>query len=123
LLVRNEFYQENTEQNRGEYKGWRLYLTANGDWVKISRSGNWSQWQAEGEAWGCGCSAEPNEMVDDFGGYVETLTDAEVAKFDFSKLLDCLAKSMTDMCAKLPKRLGKLKARATVAQQIVEALR
>ncbi len=127
LLVRDEFDRENTDQNRGEYTGWRLYLTAGGDWVKIRRSGNWSQWQGEGEAWGCGCSAESNEMGDDYGadvgGYVKTLTDAEVAKLDFSKLLDCLAKSMTDMCSKLPERFGKLKARATVAQQIVEAVR
>jgi hypothetical protein len=128
LLVRDEFGTENTDQNRGNYTGWRLYLTAAGEWVKIKRNGNWSQWQGEGQGWGCGCSAESNDMGDDYGadmgGYVKTMTDTEVAKANvFDKLLAGLAKSMTDMCSKLPERYGKLKARAELAQRTVEALK
>ena len=128
LLVRDEFDSENTDQNRGNYTGWRLYLTANGEWLKIKRDGNWSQWQGEGEGWGCGCSAESNEMGDDYGadmgGYVKILTDEQVAAQNvFEKLLEGLAKSMADMCTKLPERFGKLKARAELAQRTVEALK
>jgi len=128
LLVRDEFGSENTDQNRGNYTGWRLYLTANGEWLKIRRDGNWSQWQGEGEGWGCGCSAESNDMGDDYGadmgGYVKTLTDEQVAAQNvFGKLLEGLAKSMTDMCTKLPERFGKLKARAELAQRTLEALK
>ena len=128
LLVRDEFDRENTDQNRGSYTGWRLYLTAGGEWVKIKRGGNWSQWQGEGEGWGCGCSAESNEMGDDYGadmgGYVKILTDEQVAVQNvFEKLLEGLAKSMADMCTKLPERFGKLKARAELAQRTVEALK
>lgn len=128
LLVRDEFGSENTDQNRGNYTGWRLYLTANGEWLKIRRDGNWSQWQGEGEGWGCGCSAESNDMGDDYGadmgGYVKTLTDEQVAAQNvFGKLLEGLAKSMTDMCTKLPERFGKLKGRAELAQRTLEALK
>jgi hypothetical protein len=121
LLVRDEFGTENTDQDRGNYTGWRLYLTAAGEWVKIKRDGNWSQLHGEGEGWGCGCSAESNDMM---GGYVKTMTDTEVAKANvFEKLLAGLATSMTDMCSKLPERYGKLKARAELAQRTVEALK
>lgn len=127
LMVRDEFDRENTDQNRGNYTGWRLYLTAAGEWIKIKRDGNWSQWQGEGEGWGCGCSAESNEMGDDYGadvgGYVKTLTDEDVAKANvFEKLLEGFAKSMTDMCSKLPERYGKLRVRAELAQRTIEAL-
>jgi len=124
LLVRDEFDSQNTDQHRGNYTGWRLYLTAGGEWVKIMRDGNWSQWQGAGEEWGCGCSAENNDS-DDYGdGYVKTMTDEEVAKTNvFEKLLAGFAKSMTDMCTKLPERYGKLKARAELAQRAVEALK
>ena len=58
------------------------------------------------------------------GGYIQTMTDTEVAKANvFEKLLAGLAKSMTDMCSKLPERYGKLKARAELAQRTVEALK
>lgn len=127
LLVCDEFDTENTDQNRGNYTGWRLYLTANGEWLKIKRDGNWSRREG-GEGWGCGCSAESNEMGDDYGadmgGYVKTLTDEQVAAQNvFEELLEGLAKSMGDMCTKLPERFGKLKARAELAQRTVEALK
>lgn len=128
LLVRDEFDRENTDQNRGQYTGWRLYLTQSGEWLKIKRDGNWSQWQGEGQEWGCGCSAQSNEMGDDYGadigGYVKTLTDEQVAQQNiFEKLLEGLAKSMADMCSKLPERYGKLQARAELARRTVEALK
>ena len=50
------------------------------------------------------------------------LTDEEVAKANvFEKLLAGLAKSMTDMCSKLPERYDKLKARAELAQRVIAA--
>ena len=39
----------------------------------------------------------------------------------FEKLLAGLAKSMTDMCSKLPERYDKLKARAELAQRVIAA--
>lgn len=128
LLVRDEFDSENTDQNRGNYTGWRLYLTAGGEWIKIKRDGNWSQWQGEGEGWGCGCSAESNEMGDDFaadmGGYIKSLTDEQVAKANvLAELLAGLAKSMGDMCQKLPERYNKLKARGEMAKRTLESLK
>ena len=122
LLVCDEFGTENTDQNRGNYTGWRLYLTQSGEWLKISRDGNWSQWQGEGEEWGCGCSA--NDYGADIGGYVNTLTDEEIAKQNiFEEIMEGLSKCMANMCSKLPERFGKLKARAELAQRTVEALK
>ena len=103
LLVRDEFGSENTDQNRGNYTGWRLYLTANGEWIKIRRDGTWSQWQGEGEGWGCGCSAESNEMGDDYGadmgGYVNSLTDEEVAQRTSSRNCWRASRSLWLTCA------------------------
>jgi hypothetical protein len=128
LLVLDEFDSRNHsgDQNRGEYTGYRLYLTSGGEWVKIKRTGNWSRWQGEGEGWGCGVSAG-SDTGDEYDeapvGYVKTLTDEQVARFEVGKILDRLGKSMADMCAKLPERYGKLKARAELARRIVEALK
>jgi hypothetical protein len=124
LLVRDEFDEESTEEFRGAYTGWRLYLTAGGEWLKIKRDGNWSQWQGESQGWGCGVSALSYEMEDhDMGGCITTLTDEEVARGNgMEAVLACLSKSMADMCVKLPERYGKLKARAELAQRTVEAL-
>src|SRR3982751_6786391 len=65
LLVVDDFDEENTDQNSGEYTGTRLYLTEFGGWLKIRRTGTWSHWQGSPCSWGCGESAHPDG--DDFG--------------------------------------------------------
>ncbi len=123
LLVVDEFGKENYagDQNRGEYTGYRIYLTQTGEWLKIKRSGSWSQWQGEGEGWGCGCSAtDSGEYDEQFGGYVKTLSDEQmVGKLE--DVLEGLGRSMSDMSEKLPERYAKLKARAELAQRVMGA--
>ena len=51
LLCYDSFSTERPhDQNRGIYTGERLWLTAGG-WVRVARSGDWSQWQGSSRSW------------------------------------------------------------------------
>ncbi len=121
------------DQNRGTYRGKRLFLTDAGEWLEITRSGSWSRWQGEGEGWACG-DVDWDDNSDDesadqyessgYDGGIETLTDAEVAAhYNLDEVLEQLGKSMTVMCQKLPERFNRLKARAELSQRIVAGLK
>ena len=136
LLVDDDFSSNSSNQNSGQYTGTRLYLTESGEWLKIERSGHWSNWQGTPCSWGCGVSASPNDSdnheydyaIEQSGedvqrGYVKTLSDERVAaQHDISEMLSGLTKSMTETCEKLPQRYAKLKQRAELARNILEAL-
>jgi hypothetical protein len=136
LLCSDDFGTENArgDQNRGSFTGSRLYLTNDGEWLQITRDGSWSRWQGEGEGWACGdvdWDENPDESeryesipARDCAGSVMLLSDEEVARqYKLESLLEELGKTMTTLCEKLPERYGKLKARAELAQRIIDGLK
>jgi hypothetical protein len=96
-------------QNSGTYTGERLWLTEAGQWLEVSRTGEWSQWQGSSRSW---------------KGTVRVLCDAAVVTEYPDRLddiLEELGKSMAEMCSKLPARYSKLQARAELAQRVIAA--
>lgn len=123
LLAYSDFDQPNDTEFTGENRGWRLYLTERGEWLKITRIGRWSQWQGSPQWWSCGPDLDIPE-ADLSGADIRTLTDAEVAdQCVFSELLKDLGQSMAEMCKKVPERYNRLKANAELAQRTIEALK
>lgn len=121
------------DQNRGEYTGSRLYLTQNAEWLEIVREGSWSQWQGEGEGWNCGMLAGQHDddeydyyesQGESVGGSCDVVTDDYVAsEYNFADILDGLSKALKTMATKLPERMARLQERATLASQLLAALK
>jgi hypothetical protein len=128
LLCYDGFSSDHTDQNRGNQTGDRLYLTESGQWLRIERDGHWTQWQGEAQWWGCGVSAIPSdgryEDMDDTGGSIRVVTDAEVeAEYDVDDIVAQLAKSLGTLATKLPQRMTKLQQRVALASKLLEALK
>ena len=127
LLCSSNFRANQDGQNAGTLGGDRLYLTEHGTWLRIERTGYWSQWEGAPNHWGCGVSARgADEYTDEeqYGGSVREIGDAAVlAEYDVSDILHTLGESMAELCKKLPERFNRLKANAELAQRTVEALK
>ena len=126
LLAFDNFGSTNTDQNSGTYEGDKLYLLESGEWLRIERRGNWSQWQGSPDQWGCDADASPNE--EEYGlvrlGSVRILNDAEVAEeYDLNRIVEQLGKSLRTLAEKLPERMTRVKQRAELARKLIEGLR
>lgn len=98
-----------SDRNRGECYGCRLYLSQFGEWVETTRNGSWSNWQGEPQAW---------------TGSIAVLTDAEVAEqYHLDQIVEQLAESLKTLAEKLPERLQGVQKRATLASQLLAALK
>lgn len=121
------FDSKQTEQHGGVYTGSRLYLTADGRWAEITRTGSWSQWQGSTDRWECGYVVwddgfDRDSEVDD--GHVAFLSDEETAaQWKMKDILDGLAESLQTLSEKLPERLSGVRNRAALASQLLAALK
>jgi len=133
LLIVDGFDSARLDQNRGTRSGTRLYLTEFGEWLQITRTGAWTEWQGAANYWGCGVSAAPyadeyadagceDEYMPDserqLGGGVEIVSDHQVSeRYELATILGQLGAGMAELIKKLPARYNKLKARAELAAQ------
>ena len=126
LLAFDNFGSTNTDQNSGTYEGDKLYLLESGEWLRIERRGNWSQWQGSPDQWGCDADASPNE--EEYGlvqlGSVRILNDAEVqTEYPLSGVVEELGKSLKTLAEKLPARMVKVQQRTNLASQLLAGLK
>ena len=126
LLAFDNFSSTNTDQNSGTYEGDKLYLLESGEWLRIERGGNWSQWQGSPDQWGCDADASPNE--EEYGlvrlGSVRILNDAEVqTEYPLSGVVEELGKSLKTLAEKLPARMVKVQQRTNLASQLLAGLK
>lgn len=129
LKAYDGFDHPHTSQNTGHNTGDRLYLLETGEWLRIERTGHWSQWQGSSQAWACGAGiidrgefdGSPDESD---GGSVQIRTDAEVeAEYNLEDIVSELAKSLKTLAEKLPARMNRLQQRVALATQLLEALK
>jgi len=126
LLAFDAFGESFTSHNEGAYTGEKLYLAGGtnpaGGWVEIARHGRWTRWLGSPSYWTCdGSFANGRNFVDqeDRHAYgVRWMTE-----YDVERLAERLAKSLTDLAAKLPERLAKKRALATTLADAVEAMK
>jgi hypothetical protein len=142
LKVYDGFEQPNTTQNTGSNTGDRLYLLETGEWLRIERTGSWSQMQGATQEWSCGpgildrgyddpslrelrdvAASEGYTDPEHGSGSIRTVTDAEVeAEYPFDEILTELAKSLKTLQEKLPARMTKVQQRVALASQLLAAL-
>lgn len=127
LLAVDNFESPNTDRNRGLRSGYRIYLLETGEWLRIERDGNWSQWQGEPEEWACGegitFAAEEYDISNSNGGSIRVISDAEVTAGDsFEVIIKGLAKELGEMRTKLPERLTRIRQRAALASELLAKL-
>jgi hypothetical protein len=125
LLCSDGFYSTKSSQNSGYRVGNRLYLLETGEWLRIERDGDWSNWQGAPESWACGDGIieDPPSEEENNKGSLRILTDAEVAaEYKLADVVEQLAKSLATLAQKLPERMAKLKQRVSLAEQLLAAL-
>lgn len=109
LKVVDDFGRENTEEYRGNLIGTRLYLTEDGEWLQVRRTGRWSNWQGEGQKW---------------EGTVHILTDEQVQRTYFLRaIVEGLSEALTELAKKLPERYTRLRQQTELAAKVIAALR
>lgn len=125
LLAFDNFESSNTDQNSGTYEGDKLYLLESREWLRIEREGTWSQWPESPDNWGCGVSAhDADREYGAQGGDIRIVTDEEVAgEYPLAGIVEELAKSLKTLGDKLPERMGKLKQRVSLAEQLFAGLK
>jgi hypothetical protein len=125
--VYDGFDRTHTSQHTGARIGDRLYLLETGHWLRIERTGNWSQWQGAAEGWSCGAGiidrSEYDDESRDEGGSIRIMTDAEVeTEYELSAIVEGLAESLKSLAEKLPGRLTRVQQRVELATQLLTAL-
>lgn len=125
LLACDCYTTNHSDQNRGANLGSHLYLTELGEWIEVTRTGRWSNWQGESYYWYSSVDSAANvelEADDEAPGDVKSLTDEEVAsEYNLGDILKQIGESMAEMSKKLPARYAKLQARAELAQRLIAA--
>ena len=121
FLVIDDFSREHDDQNRGSLVGTRLYLTEHAQWLRLERTGSWSNWQGEGQGWSCGVDDEDYDNC----GSTEVITDQDVIVnySNLEEVVDGCSDALKALAENLPLRLVKIRERASLASQLLAALK
>jgi hypothetical protein len=142
LKVWDGFAQPNTSQYEGDNTGDRLYLLETVEWLRIERTGTWSNWQGAPCGWSCGdgiVAVDGDHWMDEMrqkaarAGYadpvravgsIRLVTDAEVnAEYDLDEIVVELGKSLNTLADKLPARMTGVQRRVALANQLLAGLK